>query len=80
MKGGGEEEGERERERAGRVRLHYSLGHVECRAFEPERVHCRKRSVTQKYSLLSRKHILKHIFFKPWMCVFYCKLLKKSGI
>ena len=27
VKGGGEEEGERERERAGRVRLHYSLGY-----------------------------------------------------
>ena len=27
VKGGGEEEGERERERAGRVRLHYILGH-----------------------------------------------------
>ena len=27
VKGGGEEEGERERERAGRVRLYYSLGY-----------------------------------------------------
>ncbi len=27
VKGGGGEEGERERERAGRVRLHYSLGY-----------------------------------------------------
>ena len=27
VKGGGEEEGERERECAGRVRLHYSLGY-----------------------------------------------------
>ncbi len=26
VKGGGEEEGEREKERAGRVRLHYSFG------------------------------------------------------